>query len=127
MKSMPFAGNRLDFGLPLLSNIYNLTTCLVSHCCLLSDKMPRSLDGQLTNRTNSSQIKYHIPLSNLENRNKQDLVSSMQKTGWSIHSSFLILLSGFHFGCDHYEAVNNHFPVYWAIFGVATNEQTNDQ
>ena len=30
----------------------------------------------------------------------------------------------FHFGCDHQGAVNNHFPVYWAIFGMVTNERT---
>ena len=33
----------------------------------------------------------------------------------------------FHFGCDYQGAVNNHFPVYWSIFGMVTNEQTNDQ
>ena len=33
----------------------------------------------------------------------------------------------FHFGRDHEEAVNNHFPEYWAIFGMVTNKQTNDQ
>ena len=25
--------------------------------------------------------------------------------------------------CDHYGAVNNNFPVYWAIFGMVTTEQ----
>ena len=33
----------------------------------------------------------------------------------------------FHFGCDHEGAVNNHFPVYWAIFRMVTNKQTNKQ
>ena len=34
---------------------------------------------------------------------------------------------GFHLGLDHYGAVNNHFPVYKAIFGMVTTEQTNNR
>ena len=30
-------------------------------------------------------------------------------------------------GYDHKGAVNNRFPVYWAIFGMVTPKQTNDQ
>ena len=35
---------------------------------------------------------------------------------------------GFRFGCDHYGVVNNHFPVYLAIFGMVTtdNRQPGD-
>ena len=42
---------------------------------------------------------------------------------------FLIpgLEKGIIHGCDHYGAVNNHFPVYWAIFGVVTPNRTNQQ
>ena len=54
----------------------------------------------------------------------------MQKTGWAIHSSFLVL-SGLEKGdildLITREAVNNHFTVYWAIFGMVTNEQPNNQ
>ena len=51
----------------------------------------------------------------------------MQKTGWTDYSSFLVWSGkGFHFGCDHLRAVNNHFPVYEAIFGMVTPEQPGD-
>ena len=30
-------------------------------------------------------------------------------------------------GCDHKGAVNNHFPVYSAIFGMVTPEETTKQ
>ena len=54
----------------------------------------------------------------------------MQKTGLTIYSSFLVLsdldrallwmwsLEG---------AVKNQFPVYWAVFGMVTNDQPNNQ
>ena len=54
----------------------------------------------------------------------------MQKTGWTIHSSFLVLpglKKEFHFGSDRYGTVNNHFPVYWAIFGMVMNEQSTNR
>ena len=53
----------------------------------------------------------------------------MQKTGWAIHSSFSVLsgLERVSFWMWSLGGVNNHFPVYWAIFGVVTNEQTNNQ
>ena len=60
----------------------------------------------------------------------QDPVSNIQKTGLTNNSSFLVwsgLEKGFNYECDHYGAVNNHFPVYWAIFGMMTTEQTNNQ
>ena len=47
----------------------------------------------------------------------------MQKTGWTNHSSFLVL-SGLKKGFT--SDVNNHFPVYWAIFGMVTNNQPNN-
>ena len=53
----------------------------------------------------------------------------MQKTGWTKYSSFMVfygLEKGFTFGCSHLGAVNNHFPVYWAIFGMVTNDQPRD-
>ena len=34
---------------------------------------------------------------------------------------------GFYLGCYHYRAINNHFPLYRAIFGMVTNDQTNKQ
>ena len=37
------------------------------------------------------------------------------------------LEKGFNYGCDHYGPVTNHFPVYWAIFGMVTTERTNEQ
>ena len=37
------------------------------------------------------------------------------------------LEKGFTYVCGRYGAVNNHFPVYWAIFGMVTNERTNNQ
>ena len=59
---------------------------------------------------------------------EQDPVSTMQKTGWTNHSSFLVLLSGFQFGWIHWGAVNNHFPVIWLFLSWwQTNKQTNDQ
>ena len=49
----------------------------------------------------------------------------MQKTGWTIHSSLLVWkrvsLWMWSLGGS-----SNHFPVYWAIFGMVTNERTND-
>ena len=35
----------------------------------------------------------------------------------------------FYVGYDYYGAVNNHFPVYWAIFGMVTskNKRTTKQ
>ena len=56
----------------------------------------------------------------------------MRKTGWTNHSSFLVL-SGLKEGFTldvitrGQSTFNNHFPVYWAIFGKVTNDQTNKQ
>ena len=33
----------------------------------------------------------------------------------------------FHFGCDHQGAVNNHFPVYWGLFGTVMNNQPTNR
>ena len=47
----------------------------------------------------------------------------MQNTGLTNYSSFLVgsrLEQGITYGCDRYVAVDNHFPVYWAIFGMVT-------
>ena len=49
---------------------------------------------------------------------------------WLGHPFLFLVWSGkgFHFECDHLGAVNNHFPVYWAIFGmVTTNKHPNNQ
>ena len=46
----------------------------------------------------------------------------MQETGWTNHSLFLVLYGlkkGFTLD------TNKHFPVYWAFFGIVTNDQTN--
>ena len=46
------------------------------------------------------------------------------------YSSFLVwsgLEKGFNYECDHYGAVNNHFPVYLAIFGMVTAKQPTNQ
>ena len=54
----------------------------------------------------------------------------MQNTGLTNYSSFLVgsrLEQGITYGCDRYVAVDNHFPVYWAIFGMVTTERTNNQ
>ena len=49
----------------------------------------------------------------------------MQETGWTNHSSFLVLYGlkkGF--ALD----INDHFPVYWAFFGMVTNgRKTNNR
>ena len=34
---------------------------------------------------------------------------------------------GITYGSGHYGAVNNHFTVYWAIFGMVTNKHQNTQ
>ena len=50
---------------------------------------------------------------------------TMQKTGWTNYSSFLVLSGlkkGFRYGRDHWGAVNNHFPVYLAIFGMTSDD-----
>ena len=47
-------------------------------------------------------------------------------TGWTIHSFFLVRSSmekGFTLDVITRGAVNSHFPVYWAIFGMVTNKQ----
>ena len=55
----------------------------------------------------------------------------MQKTGMTNCSSFVIwsgLEKDITYECYHYEAVDSHFSVYLAIFGmVTTNKQTNKQ
>ena len=54
----------------------------------------------------------------------------MQKTGLANHPSFLVwsgLEKGITCGCDHYGAVNNHFPVYLVIFGMVTPKRTNKE
>ena len=54
----------------------------------------------------------------------------MQNNGLTNYSSFLVwsgLEKGFNYECDHYWAVNNHFPMYLAIFGMVTPEQPNKQ
>ena len=53
----------------------------------------------------------------------QDPVSATQKTGWTIHFSFLVL-SGLK---KSFTLDVNHFPVYWDIFGMVTNEQTTNR
>ena len=70
-----------------------------------------------------------VPFTFLGFMLQQDPVSTMQKTGWAIHSSFSVLsgLERVSFWMWSLGGVNNHFPVYWAIFGVVTNEQTNNQ
>ena len=52
----------------------------------------------------------------------------MQNTDLTNYSSFLVW-SGLEcvYGCDHYGAVNNHLPVYQAIFGLVTNNRRNEQ
>ena len=43
-------------------------------------------------------------LIKMNNNDKQDPVSTMQKTIWTYHSSFLVwsgLGKGFNYGCDH--------------------------
>ena len=54
-------------------------------------------------------------------------MSTMEKTGWTIHSSFLVLSGlekGFTLDVITRGAVNNHFPVYSDIFIMVT---TDDQ
>ena len=34
---------------------------------------------------------------------------------------------GIAYGCDHYGAVNNHFPVYLVIFGMLTLKRTTKE
>ena len=55
----------------------------------------------------------------------------MQKTGWTIHSPFLVLFGlKKNFTLDvitREGAGNNHFPEYWAIIGMVTNKQTNER
>ena len=55
----------------------------------------------------------------------------MQKTGLTNYCSFLVwsCLVGKRviYGSDHYGAVNNHFTVYWAIFGMVKNKHPNTQ
>ena len=54
----------------------------------------------------------------------------MQKTGSTNYSSLMILSGlekGITHGFDHYEAVDSHFSVYLAIFGMVTLEQLNKQ
>ena len=62
---------------------------------------------------------------------KQGPVSTMQKTSWTIHSSFLVLPGlekGFTLDVITRGAVNNHSPMYLAIFSmVTTNDQTTKQ
>ena len=60
---------------------------------------------------------------------KQDPVSTMQNTCLENYSSFLVrsrLEKGITHGCDLNGAVNNHFPVYKAIFGMVTTKRTNN-
>ena len=50
----------------------------------------------------------------------------MQKTALANFTSFLVwsgLGKGINHGCDHYGAVNRHFSLYLAIFGMVTNKQ----
>ena len=61
---------------------------------------------------------------------EQDPVSTMQKTGMTNYSSFVIwsgLEKGITYECYHYEAVYSHFSVYLAIFGMMTLKQSNKQ
>ena len=69
-----------------------------------------------------------VPFTFLGFMLQQDPVSTMQKTGWAIHSSFSVLsgLERVSFWMWSLGGVNNHFPVYWAIFGVVTNKQQGD-
>ena len=55
-------------------------------------------------------------------QNKQDPVSTMQKTGWTIHSSLLVWkrVSLWMWSVG---GSSNHFPAYWAIFGMVTNKR----
>ena len=68
-------------------------------------------------------------LLGLDDRWKQDPVSTLQKTGWTNYSSFLVW-SGLEKGftlimiTKVQGAVNNHFHVYKAIFGMVTTNQT---
>ena len=51
----------------------------------------------------------------MKTKKKQDTVSTIQKTGLTDFSSFLIwsgLEKGITCGCDDYGALENHFPVY---------------
>ena len=50
----------------------------------------------------------------------------MQMTGWIIQSSLLVLSGlkkSFTLDVITRRAVNNHFPLYWAIFGMVTNKR----
>ena len=70
-----------------------------------------------------------VPFTFLGFMLKQDPVPTTQKTGWTIHSSFPVLFGlekGFILDVITRGGVNKHFPVYWAIFGFVTNEQTNN-
>ena len=73
----------------------------------------------------------HIKRLQSTNRNKTRPSVNYRKD-W-LHHSFLfpgLVWSGkgFHFGFDHLWAVNNHFSVYWAIFGMVTsNKRLNNQ
>ena len=54
----------------------------------------------------------------------------MQRIGLTKHSFFLLwpgLDKGITYSCDHYGAANYNFLVYWAIFGMVTNNQPNNQ
>ena len=54
----------------------------------------------------------------------------MQKTGLTKYSLFLFwpgLGKGITYSCNHYGAANDNFLVYWAIFGMVTNNQPNNQ
>ena len=65
-----------------------------------------------------------------ENLDKQDPVSTMQKTGRTDDSSFLVcpgLEEGIAYGCDRKGAINSHFSVYLAIFGMVSPNQPNKQ
>ena len=60
----------------------------------------------------------------------QDLESTMQKTGLTKYSYFLFwpgLGKGITYSCNHYGAANDNFLVYWAIFGMVTNDRPNNQ
>ena len=53
----------------------------------------------------------------------------MQKAGLANYCSFLVwdgLEKGFTYGWDHFGAVNNRFPVSFAIFGMVTPGRTTE-
>ena len=70
---------------------------------------------------------YQINLKelNVEDLKEQGPVLTMQKTGWTIHSSFLVL-SGLEKGFTlNVITKGRSITIFLCIFGKVTNEQTN--